>query len=232
MQRDKRYLSTFGFIDLLFNMLVGFVFLFFIAYILINPIADEGKVDPPDVAMVVVNWDRDSKLDVDIWVKDPLNNILSFTNKNVPGMHLERDDLGFQNDILNGKVINPGNQEVVHFTKLLQGTYQVSIHLYSPHGDKLPQNVTVEFMTIKKFMKLGKKEVVVSSKGQEQPIFSFKADDRDQVVDLDWSWTGTIVDFGKVNSIQTGQDSSLSRRDLQTVVTTNTEAPPPTEATP
>ena len=103
MQRDKRYLSTFGFIDLLFNMLVGFVFLFFIAYILINPIADEGKVDPPDVAMVVVNWDRDSKLDVDIWVKDPLNNILSFTNKNVPGMHLERDDLGFQNDILNGK---------------------------------------------------------------------------------------------------------------------------------
>ena len=120
MQRDKRYLSTFGFIDLLFNMLVGFVFLFFIAYILINPIADEGKVDPPDVAMVVVNWDRDSKLDVDIWVKDPLNNILSFTNKNVPGMHLERDDLGFQNDILNGKVINPGNQEVVHFTKLFR----------------------------------------------------------------------------------------------------------------
>ena len=81
-------------------------------------------------------------------------------------------------------------------------------------------------MTIKKFMKLGKKEVVVSSKGQEQPIFSFKADDRDQVVDLDWSWAGTIVDFGKVNSIQTGQDSSLSRRDLQTVVTTNTEATP------
>ena len=109
MQRDKRYLSTFGFIDLLFNMLVGFVFLFFIAYILINPIADEGKVDPPDVAMVVVNWDRDSKLDVDIWVKDPLNNILSFTNKNVPGMHLERDDLGFQNDILNGKVIGPAS---------------------------------------------------------------------------------------------------------------------------
>ena len=122
------------------------------------------------------------------------------------------------------------NQEVVHLQSI-QGII-VSIHLYSPHGDKLPQNVTVEFMTIKKFMKLGKKEVVVSSKGQEQPIFSFKADDRDQVVDLDWSWTGTIVDFGKVNSIQTGQDSSLSRRDLQTVVTTNTEAPPPTEATP
>ena len=78
MQRDKRYLSTFGFIDLLFNMLVGFVFLFFIAYILINPIADEGKVDPPDVAMVVVNWDRDSKLDVDIWVKDPIKQYFKF----------------------------------------------------------------------------------------------------------------------------------------------------------
>ena len=194
-------------------MLVGFVFLFFIAYILINPIADDGKVDPPDIAMVVVDWDNDSKLDIDVWVKDPFNNILSFTNKNVPGMHLERDDLGYQNDILAGKVINSRNQEVVHFTKLLEGTYQVSIHLYSPHGDKLPQKVTVEFMTIKKFRKLGSKEVIVSNKGQEQPIFSFKADDKDQVVNLDWNWTGTIVDYGKVNSIQTGQDSTLSRRD-------------------
>ena len=213
MQRDKRYLSTFGFIDLLFNMLVGFVFLFFIAYILINPIADEGKVDPPDIAMVVGDWDNDSKLDIDVWVKDPFNNILSFTNKNVPGMHLERDDLGYQNDILAGKIINSRNQEVVHFTKLLEGTYQVSIHLYSPHGDKLPQKVSVEFMTIKKFRKLGSKEVIVSNKGQEQPIFSFKADDKDQVVNLDWNWTGTIVDYGKVNSIQTGQDNTLSRRD-------------------
>ena len=53
----------------------------------------------------------------------------------------------------------------------------------------------------------------MSNKGQEQPIFSFKADDKDQVVNLDWNWTGTIVDYGKVNSIQTGQDSTLSRRD-------------------
>ena len=75
-RNTKRYLTTFGFIDLLFNMIVGFVFLFFIAYILINPIADDGKIDPPDVAMLVIDWDDNSKLDVDIWVKDPKGNIL------------------------------------------------------------------------------------------------------------------------------------------------------------
>ena len=41
-------------------------------------------------------------------------------------------------------------------------------------------------MTIKKFMKLGKKEVVVSSKGQEQSYF-LKQMIETQVVDLDWS---------------------------------------------
>ena len=80
MQKNKhrRYLTTFGFIDLLFNMLVGFVFLFFIAYILINPIADDGKVDPPDQALIVINWSNESDFDVDVWVRDPNGKILSF----------------------------------------------------------------------------------------------------------------------------------------------------------
>ena len=42
--------------------------------------------------------------------KRSINNILSFTNK-MFGMHLERDDLGFPNDILNGKVINPRSKK-------------------------------------------------------------------------------------------------------------------------
>ena len=100
MRNNKRYLTTFGFIDLLFNMLVGFVFMFFVAYILINPIADDGKVDPPDIALLIINWPDASNYDVDVWVKDPSGQILSFTNKTIPGMHLEKDDLGESNDAI------------------------------------------------------------------------------------------------------------------------------------
>ena len=38
---DPRYRSSFGFIDLLFNMLIGFVFLFMLAFLLINPVKKE-----------------------------------------------------------------------------------------------------------------------------------------------------------------------------------------------
>ena len=41
---DPRYRSSFGFIDLLFNLLVGFVFLFMLAFMLINPVAKKETI--------------------------------------------------------------------------------------------------------------------------------------------------------------------------------------------
>ena len=43
---DPRYRSSFGFIDLLFNLLVGFVFLFMLAFMLINPVAKKETIKP------------------------------------------------------------------------------------------------------------------------------------------------------------------------------------------
>ena len=43
---DPRYRSSFGFIDLLFNMLIGFVFLFMLAFLLINPVAKKETIKP------------------------------------------------------------------------------------------------------------------------------------------------------------------------------------------
>lgn len=204
MRNNKRYLTTFGFIDLLFNMLVGFVFMFFIAYILINPIADDGKVDPPDVALLVINWPDDSKYDIDVWVRDPNGRILSFTNKTIPGMHLEKDDLGQQGDTFAGELLSIKNQEVVHITHMHEGTYYVTLHLYATHGREERQNVTVELMTIKNFKKVGIKEVIMSKKGQEESIVSFKANSKQQLVKVDWDWVGTIVDWKGVESTQQG----------------------------
>lgn len=204
MRNNKRYLTTFGFIDLLFNMLVGFVFMFFIAYILINPIADDGKVDPPDVALLVINWPDDSKYDIDVWVRDPSGRILSFTNKTIPGMHLEKDDLGQQGDTFAGELLSIKNQEVVHITHMHEGTYYVTLHLYATHGREERQNVTVELMTIKNFKKVGIKEVIMSKKGQEESIVSFKANSKQQLVKVDWDWVGTIVDWKGVESTQQG----------------------------
>ena len=74
----NRYKSTFGFVDLLFNLLVGFTFLFMLAFILINPVAKKEVLDPKAEYLIVVSWDDKSQNDIDVWVKDNDGNAVSF----------------------------------------------------------------------------------------------------------------------------------------------------------
>lgn len=43
----RKYSSNLAFVDLLFNLLIGFASLFVIAFLMINPIAKTGAVTPP-----------------------------------------------------------------------------------------------------------------------------------------------------------------------------------------
>ena len=98
MNRGK-YKSTVGFTDLLFNLLVGFVFLFIIAFILINPITKKADVPKKAEYMIVMEWPTEVADDIDLWVKDPEGNTVSFVKKENGYMNLEKDDLGHSNDM-------------------------------------------------------------------------------------------------------------------------------------
>ena len=50
----NKYKSTIGFTDLLFNLLVGFVYLFIIAFILINPIQKKHRIESNDTWKTVI----------------------------------------------------------------------------------------------------------------------------------------------------------------------------------
>ena len=93
-----RYKSTFAFVDLLFNLLVGFTFLFMLAFILINPVAKKEVLDPKAEYLIVVSWDDKSQNDIDVWVKDNDGNAVSFRSKDIALMNIDRDDLGARND--------------------------------------------------------------------------------------------------------------------------------------
>lgn len=171
----NRYSSSFGFIDLLFNLLVGFVFLFFIAYILINPIAKKGIITPPDIALVVIQWNDGSTSDVDVWIRDPEGRVMSFQNKVISGMHLEKDDLGNRNDTVwvNGEdVTNPTNQEVIHIQQFIPGTYQVSIHMYNMRGEPA-QDIIASLKTLDPYREQATKNLQLTDPGQEKGVFEF-----------------------------------------------------------
>lgn len=138
MLSNDNYKSNIAFIDMLFNILVGFVFLFIIAFILINPKEKKEDIKAKAEFVIILEWPDTVKHDVDLWVMDPTGEQIGFRNKQGSLSHLDRDDLGDANDTvkMNGKIIDiKGNKEMVSVRGLIPGDYYVSVHLYRRKDD-------------------------------------------------------------------------------------------------
>jgi hypothetical protein len=137
-----------GFTDLLFNALLGFVVMFVLAFLLINPIAKTGAVDPKAEFLVTLTWPDGRPEDVDLYVADPAANLVWFRQREAGLMHLDRDDLGQRNDsieVAGRRIANPLNQEVVAIRGIVPGEFVVNVHLYRAHGGgAVPATVKVE----------------------------------------------------------------------------------------
>ena len=137
-----------AFTDLLFNALLGFVVMFILAFLLINPVAKSGAVDPKAEFLITLTWPDGREEDLDLYVEDPTGELVWFRQREAGLMHLDRDDLGQRNDMIQiaGRyVINPLNQEVVSIRGIVPGEYVVNLHLYRAAGDQaVPATVKIE----------------------------------------------------------------------------------------
>ncbi len=138
-----------GFTDLLFNALLGFVVMFVLAFLLINPIAKTGAVDTKAEFLITLSWPDGRREDVDMYVEDPAGNLVWFRTREAGLMHLDRDDLGRSNDVIRvagREIVNPLNQEVVSIRGIQPGEYVVNLHLYraGPVPQPVPATVKVE----------------------------------------------------------------------------------------
>ncbi|MGH6895368.1 MAG: hypothetical protein ACREJ5_02305 [Geminicoccaceae bacterium] len=137
-----------GFTDLLFNALLGFVVMFVLAFLMINPIARTGAVDPKAEFLITLTWPDGRPEDVDLYVADPADNLVWFRQREAGLMHLDRDDLGQRNDVVEvagRRIVNPLNQEVVSIRGIVPGEFVVNVHLYREHdGGAVPATVKVE----------------------------------------------------------------------------------------
>ena len=95
---NEKYKSTIAFTDLLFNILVGFAFLFIIAFLLIKPEAKKENFDRKAEFVVIMEWDKEATGDIDLYVQDPTGAQCSFRLPVANFMHLDKDDLGASND--------------------------------------------------------------------------------------------------------------------------------------
>lgn len=126
--------STDPFIDLLFNALLGFTFLFLVAVMFMNPEARKGRVDLKAEYIISVTWPDHLADDIDLWVQDPIGETVSYLRKDAGWLHLDRDDRGEVNDTIeiNGeRVTYPINQEIVTIRGIIPGEYTVNLYYYT-----------------------------------------------------------------------------------------------------
>ena len=192
----NRYNTNTSFIDKLYIMLCLFVLQFIIAFILINPIAKQGIVDPVTKMMIIIKWPELSAADIDIWVKGPDGTIASYVNKDGKYIILERDDLGSSNDYveIDGKITPISrNMETMTLNALPKGEYVINLHNYSHafndflgrlrEEPQYPIPVTIEVIKISPFKPVFQKTVTLKYR-EEKTVLSFIIADDEKVEDM------------------------------------------------
>ena len=150
-RRTTREPEVDPFYDMLFNMLIAFVFCFIIALLAMNPKAlKAGDIPSKAEYIISVSWPDMNPNDIDTWVQGPSGDMVWFRAREAGLMHLDRDDRGLANDtiIVNGKqVINPLNTEVVTIRGIEPGEYTVNAQYYESKNNEAVE-VTVSVIKV------------------------------------------------------------------------------------
>ena len=203
---SPRYKSTIGFIDLLFNILLGFAFLFIIAFLLIKPEQKKEDFERKAEFVIVMEWDHDQPDDIDLYVQDPTQNKVHFRLPIINFMYLDKDDLGFANDVVknvDGTITKVNiNREVVTIRGIIPGEYIVNAHYYSSrewtrHGQlatnidissekvknkRNPLTIKIELHKVNPYKILWVGEKKFTRKGQEETFVRFTVDNDGEII--------------------------------------------------
>ncbi|HWF95464.1 MAG TPA: hypothetical protein VG291_10955 [Xanthobacteraceae bacterium] len=133
---------------MLFKALQVVAFLFFLALLVMNPEAKQGKIDTKAEFIVTMTWPDNHPDDIDLYVEDPLGNIVWYHVREAGFMVLDRDDRGGINNsiMVNGKrIMSPIREESVSIRGIVAGEYTVNVQYYlATQNAPVPVSVKVE----------------------------------------------------------------------------------------
>jgi len=189
MKPRRIYYNNTSFLDLLFNTLVGFVLLFIIAFLLINPSIKKADIKTKAEFVITVTWSDNSQDDVDTWLQDPAGNVLHFRQKDVGLAHLDRDDLGKINDTITlddgRRVEYAHNQELTTIRGFLTGEWVLNVHMYNKR-DANPTLVEVRIDKLNPTVQtLFYKKIVMKSKWEEVTVTRFVMTNQGDIINWD-----------------------------------------------
>jgi hypothetical protein len=192
MMKHKKFDFRTAYIDLLLNILTGIIFLFILTTLLIQPQkkSEDAGIKKNAEMILTASWDGAIDCDVDLWIQDPLGNLVSFQMLSKGLMNIERDDMGFKNDYIynpTGNLIlaSKDNREIWTLRGKQEGRFTVNLHLYSCRIDNIPLQlyekidvpVVIELVRLNPYLNTVTTEVVtLNSIWDEKTAFSFVID--------------------------------------------------------
>lgn len=208
---SQYYGSSISFIDMLFNIIMLFVLLFFAAIMLINPDAKKKDIEAKADMIITMTWPDNSPHDMDLWVLPPDRSVIGYTHMGNSFMFLERDDLGWSNNftMMEGhRVELPTRREVITFRGKENGRYVVNVHFFmskdvrtgkAGESPAQPVPVKVELVQINpKYKILASKELPMANAKEEKTAFSFTIRDG-EITDIDLETDQKIIADNQVS---------------------------------
>lgn len=190
--KHKKFDFRTAYIDLLLNVLTGIIFLFILTTLLIQPQkkSEDAGIKKNAEMILTASWDGAIDCDVDLWIQDPLGNLVSFQMLSKGLMNIERDDMGFKNDYIHNPTGNlilasKDNTEIWTLRGKQEGRFIVNLHLYSCRIDNIPLQlfekidvpVVIELVKLNPSLDTVITEVVtLKNVWEEKTAFSFIVD--------------------------------------------------------
>ena len=183
----RQYHTNLAFLDVLFNTLLCFAALFAMSFILINPSKTDRNVVAKGEFMIIVTWPKDMDNDVDMYVEDPEGHLVAFMRREEGLMHLDRDDLGERNDIVQtefGEIEYNENREIVTLRGIVPGEYVINVHMYMRRDPSPTTLVTVQLDKINPFSTVMIKRISLGDSGDVKTDFRFTLDKEGEVIEV------------------------------------------------
>jgi hypothetical protein len=164
------------FTDILFNALLGFAMMVFIAFALIRPDAKSGIIDTNAEFIITTSWPDNNDDDIDTYVQGPSGDVVWYHSMQKGFVTLDRDDRGNYLDeiTVNGVTHHVAlNQETVSVRGIIPGEYVVNIYHYTnPSEAAVPVTVKVEKINPKVSV-VYYDTLVLDRKGDERTVIRF-----------------------------------------------------------
>lgn len=199
---DPKYKNSLGFTDLLFNILIGVFVMFFIAFILISPEGQDRNINSLVQYRITIEWEIDNPDDVDIWVEDPLENLVWYNARDKGLMHLDRDDRGEYDDWVIGpdgkKIESRTNAEIFSIRETIPGEYIANIHMYNKNRIN-PTKVIGNLEQVDPYKVLDTVEIWLKGHKEERLLFRFTLDKKGDIISRSKVFKTIVTPYGEIS---------------------------------